>query len=341
MMHNQVYPWHEQVWQRINTMRGRMPHALLLKGQGGIGKYQFAQTLAQFLVCLSPDAQGVACGECSSCHWFVQNNHPDYRLIEPEQDEPAEEGSTKAKSKKRVQILFPQIVALGNFFELGSHLNGGSRVVVIHPAEALNIIAANALLKILEEPPQGVIFILVSHQPQRLLATILSRCHQIDMPVPNTEQAMRWLAAQGVDNVAERLAYAGGSPLLAQATALENSNAFSAIWQQLIQGSKLDVFVLAPLLVAHGMDVAATLMQKWVYDILAFKLTGTVRYHPQHVKALQGLAERVDLAMLLGFQRNLIDEQKSAAHPLNHELQIEHLLLNYARMFSMHLSKPL
>lgn len=341
MIKNQVYPWHEQVWQRINAMRGRMPHALLLKGQGGIGKFQFAQTLAQSLVCLSPSAQGNACGECSSCHWFMQNNHPDYRLIEPEQDEPAEDGTTKTKGKKRVQILFPQIVALGSFFELGSHLSGGSRVVVIHPAEALNTISANALLKILEEPPQGVVFILVSHQPQRLLATILSRCHQVDMPVPDAQQAMHWLSAQGVDNVVERLAYAGGSPLLAQATAVDNSNTFNTIWQQLMQGAKLDVFVLAPLLVAHGMDVAATLMQKWVYDILACKLAGAVRYHPQHVNALQGLAERVDLTMLLGFQRSLIDEQKSAAHPLNHELQIEHLLLNYVRMFSTHISKTL
>lgn len=340
MSAHQIYPWHAQVWQRLNAMRGRMPHALLLKGRGGIGKFQFAQTLAQSLICSSPNAQGVGCGVCSSCHWFLQNNHPDYRLIEPEQDEPGEDGATKTKGKKRVQILFPQILALGSFFELGSHLDGGSRVVVIHPAEALNTISANALLKILEEPPQGVIFILVSHQPQRLLATILSRCHQIDMPVPDTQQAEAWLVAQGVDNVVERLAYAGGSPLLAQATALENSHTFGVIWQQLMQGTKLDVFVLAPLLVAHGMDVAATLMQKWVYDILACKLAGVVRYHPQHLNALQGLAERVDLAMLLGFQRSLIDEQKSAAHPLNHELQIEHLLLNYVRMFGTHISKP-
>ncbi|HEY3300432.1 MAG TPA: DNA polymerase III subunit delta' [Methylophilaceae bacterium] len=341
MINNEIYPWHAQVWQRLNAMRSRMPHALLLKGRGGIGKYQFAQALAQSLICSSPNAQGLACGVCSSCHWFVQDNHPDYRLIEPEQDESGEETTTKTKGKKRVQILFPQILALGSFFELGSHLNGGSRVVVIHPAEALNTISANALLKILEEPPQGVVFILVSHQPQRLLATILSRCHQIDMPVPDTEQAEAWLAKQGIDNVAERLAYAGGSPLLAQSTALENSHTFSVIWQQLTQGSKLDVFVLAPLLVVHGMDVAATLMQKWVYDILACKLVGVVRYHPQHLNALQGLAERVDLAMLLGFQRSLVDEQKSATHPLNHELQIEHLLLNYVRMFGTHISKSL
>jgi DNA polymerase-3 subunit delta' len=236
--------------------------------------------------------------------------------------------------------LFPQILALGSFFELGSHLNGGSRVLVIHPVEALNSISANALLKILEEPPQGVVFILVSHQPQRILATILSRCHQIDMPVPDTQQAEAWLTAQGIDNVAERLAYAGGSPLLAKATALENSHSFSAIWQQLKQGTKLDVFVVAPLLSAHGMDVATTLIQKWVYDILAYKLSGAVRYHPQHLIDLRGLAERVDLAMLLGFQRSLVDEQKSAAHPLNHELQIEHLLMNYVRMFGAHISKP-
>ena len=334
MIINETYPWQEDTWQRISAMRGRMPHALLLKGRSGIGKFEFAQMLAKSLLCLSPSAQGHACGVCNSCHWFLQNNHPDYRLIEPEQDEPSEDGTAKTKSKKRVQILFPQIVALSSFFELCSHHSGGSRVIVIHPAEALNTISANALLKILEEPPEGVVFILVSHQPQRLLATIISRCHQVEMPVPATQQAEQWLAAQGIDNAVLRLAYAGGSPLLAQATALESSNALSTIWQVLMQGAKLDVFLLAPLLVAQGMEVAINVLQKWVYDIFACKMAGQAHYHPQYLNALQSLAERVDLPSLLSFQRNLIDEQKSAAHPLNHELQIEHLLLNYVRLFA-------
>lgn len=340
MVNRDIYPWHQQVWQRVIAMRERMPHALLLKGRVGIGKLQFAQTLAQSLFCTSPIEQGLACGVCSSCHWFSQNNHPDYRFIEPEQDE-VEDSTTKSKAKKRVQILFPQVVALGSFFELGSHIVGGPRVVIIHPAEALNTIAANALLKILEEPPQGVVFILVSHQPQRLLATILSRCHQVDMPVPGIQESESWLMAQGVDNVKERLAYTGGSPLLAQANALESGNSLGMIWQQLIQGGKLDVFSLSTLMVAQGMDATVNLIQKWVYDILAFRLAGEVRYHPQYLKALQGLSERVDLAKLLSFQRELIAEQKSSAHPLNHELQIEHLLMRYVGMFGAQFSKTI
>src|SRR5690606_31246170 len=137
-------------------------------------------------LCLNRNAEGHACQSCASCSWFEQSHHPAYRLPTPEQESDNEDAPASAASKKS-QISIAQIRELSGFLELTSHQNGGRRVVVIHPAEALNIASANALLKILEEPPAGVIFVLVSHQPQRLLPTILSRCQKIDMPVPQED----------------------------------------------------------------------------------------------------------------------------------------------------------
>lgn len=323
--------------------RDRLPHALLLRGRSGIGKFDFALQLTQSLLCQAPVTDGSACGVCSSCDWFAQGNHPDYRLLSPEQDvasvddEESIAASTKSAKKSKV-IKVGQIRELSGFLELSSHRSMGLRIALIHPAEAFNLEAANALLKMLEEPPPGVIFILVSHQPQRLLPTIMSRCQKIDMPVPDIEVALQWLQQQGLKDAEQQLHYAGGSPL----TALKESEAGSSrqlqdIWQMLLRGARLDPFTAATLCVALGMEVATHVLQKWIYDLMNCRLTGEVRYHAEHSGALQAMAKSVDLGLLLDFQRKLDEARKAANHPLNQELQLESLLLQYTQLF---LSRP-
>ncbi len=152
----------------------------LLQGRAGIGKLVFAEALAASLLCESPQTDGLACGQCLSCGWLEQGNHPDFRLITPEDKIETDESGAE-KSKKRNHILVDQIRGIADMVGLSSHRQG-MRVVLLHPAEALNLESANALLKMLEEPPAGMVFVLVSHQPQRLLPTIRSRCHKVTMP---------------------------------------------------------------------------------------------------------------------------------------------------------------
>lgn len=336
MINNAIYPWQMQLWQQLDSARGRLPHALLLRGRNGIGKLGFSIALANALLCTNPNSQGFACGTCASCGWFAQGNHPDYRLLSPEQDLASdEEGAAPTKTGKKSQISVTQIRELGGFLELSSHNSDGLRIVLIHPAEALNQASANALLKMLEEPPKGVIFILVTHQPHRLLPTIMSRCNKIDMPIPTRDSAIAWLEMQGVKEAAIRLDYAGGSPISAFQDAQDNSQSLASIWQMLTQGAKLDVFPLATLFAAMGMENALHVIQKWVYDLMSCRMTGHARYHSAHANALQALSERVDLGLLLDFQRKLNQARKTATHPLNNELQLENILLNYTQLFSM------
>ena len=103
---------------------------------------------------------------------------------------------------------------LADFLNIGSH-RGGLRVALVHPAEEMNINAANALLKALEEPPAGAVFLLVSHRPARLLPTIRSRCVALPVAIPPREAALRWLSGQGMPDAERWLAYAGGAPLRA------------------------------------------------------------------------------------------------------------------------------
>ena len=137
----------------------------------------------------------------------------------------------------------------------------------------------------------------------------------------------------GVKGATGHLAYAGGSPLLALQMATEDNRPLETLWQSLSQGHRLDPFVVAPLFTKLGMPAAVQALQKWIYDLINCCLTGQIRYHEQCREALQALAKSVDLGRLLELQRKLDQAKKSATHPLNTELQLENLLLQYAQIF--------
>jgi len=328
------------LWRRFLGMREQMPHAILLQGRQGIGKLAFARTLAHALLCESPDGEGFACGACLSCGWLAQDNHPDFRMLEPEDrtegegGDVAEVASLVGNSKKKSRyIVVDQIRPLNDLISLSAHRRG-LRVVILHPAETLNPNAANALLKMLEEPPPATLFLLVTHQLQRLLPTIRSRCHKITMRMPSRSEAEAWLATQGVTDPVFCLAQSGGAPL----TALEIDNAetrekIEAFAVQLSQGARIDPFVSAARWGKGDFDTVVAALQKWSYDLMSARLAGLVRYYPARLSSLQAIGKSVDLGLLLDFQRKLLEAHAQAAHPLNAELQLEALLVRYAQLF--------
>ena len=328
-----IYPWQTEVWQRLNQDNQRLPHALLLHGRTGIGKYDFARSFSQSLLCANKKQDGKACGQCSSCHWFNDESHPDFRLLSPEQESEAEEEvTTTKKTKKKTQISVAQIRELNDFLSLTSHRSHGLRIVLIHPAEALNLASANALLKMLEEPAPGVVFILVAHQLQRLLPTIISRCQKINMPIPDENQALAWLTEQGVQHAKQQLAYLEGSPVKVLAEQMQ-FNQLMEIWRVLSLGHKLEPHSAAPIVIANSVEAGIIAIQKWIYDIVAVKFGRQIRYHVQNTSTLQALAEKVNMSRLFDMQKKTNELRKLALHPLNHELQMEGLLLEYTKIF--------
>lgn len=325
-----IYPWQLQVWQRIHQQKKRMSHAMLLHGRSGTGKLDFAQHLGQALLCSAPK-DGEACDVCPQCTWFKEGAHPDFKYITPEDAETSEE-TPKKKTSKKTQISVDQIRQLIQALSLTNHGVSSLRVVLIHPAESLNTASANALLKVLEEPPNNTIFILVTHQIHRLLPTILSRCQSIAMPLPAREEAVAWLTAQKVTNAADALDYHGGAPL-AVLHAQQELSAQSGVFQQLAKGAKLDGAACASLLVEQGTEQAITLLQKWMFDLQLSLHNLPSHYHVAMAKPLQALAKSVNLASFLDFQRALVQAKQTANHPLSQELQLEVLLLQYKRVF--------
>ncbi|PKO47038.1 MAG: DNA polymerase III subunit delta' [Betaproteobacteria bacterium HGW-Betaproteobacteria-22] len=333
MIVQQLYPWQHNVWQRLMHDSARLSHAYLLHGRAGIGKYAFARYVSQALLCAHRHSDGRACGECASCKWFQDESHPDFRLLTPEQEvEAGEEIAPTKKTKKKTQISVAQIRNLHDFLGLSSHQSIGMRIVLIQPAESLNLASANALLKMLEEPAPGVVFILIANQLQRLLPTIISRCQKVTMPVPGESEALAWLEAQQIKNARQQLAYMEGSPLKVYSEQACFAD-LDTLWRSLALGPQLQPNFTAPMLIANTVEFGLIALQKWIYDIVAVKLGQHVRYHLQYMSALQALAEKVNLNRLFEFQKKINELKKLATHPLNHELQIEAVLLDYTKLF--------
>ena len=337
---NEIYPWQSAAWKHLQELRKRPQHGLLLKGSKGIGKYDLAINYAQSLLCQHPDAAGFACGKCPSCHWFEQGSHPDFCLLQPdslsqETDEisaEAEEGEPVKKSARKPskQISVEQIRALADFSGMSAH-QGGRRVIVIHPAEAMNKNAANALLKSLEEPPPGMLFILVSHKPQQLLPTILSRCLSFALPAPDPQSAALWLSGQGVKNPLAALAAAGFAPLQALQVE-EHFEERAKLLRAVRQPATLDVFMLAETLQKIEQGVVVQWLQQWSYDLIAMKLAGRLRYHPGEEAAIRKLVDAVAPLNLARLQKYLQGAKREARHTLNAKLFLESLLLSYRQL---------
>ncbi|MGH8801286.1 MAG: DNA polymerase III subunit delta', partial [Casimicrobiaceae bacterium] len=164
---SEALPWQRELIAQWLARRDAWPHALLVTGGPGIGKRILAQTLAEALLCEHPRADGSACGNCPGCHYTGAEQHPDLQRVEPVDRD--NDGNTRPAQ----WIDVKRIRELTAWTQLTSH-RGGARAAVIVPADRMNASAANALLKTLEEPPAGTFLLLVTAQPGRLPATIVS-----------------------------------------------------------------------------------------------------------------------------------------------------------------------
>lgn len=338
-----MYPWQQAAWARLQQMRERLPHAILFHGPLGVGKADFMETFAQALLCEDVRPDGHACGACASCGWFLQNNHPDYRRVRPEalEDEPAGEGEEgagsdtpaagKAKSSKAPskEIKIEQIRALGDFMNISTHRQG-LRVVVLYPAEALNMPASNALLKTLEEPPPGTVFLLASNSLDRLLPTILSRCRKFALPMPSHDEALAWLKEQGVQDADSWLREQGGAPLAALAESESGSREdMEALLHFLATPSVDGALRSAEKLSKAPLSALVAWQQRWLYDVFSLKLSGKIRYYPRYQRELAALAGRVSTGSLNRAIKAAGERRAVADHPLSAKLFVEDMLLEY------------
>jgi len=328
-------PWHRQAW--LAAAASGVP-SILVHGLAGIGERSFALALAAHWLCEAPPgATEKPCLECASCKLVEAGNHPDLRVIEPasmavesddagsEEEVVEEKGKGKAASQA---ILIGQLRPLNELAQISSH-RGGARVVVIHPADAMNIASSNALLKMLEEPPSGMRFLLVAHRLQRVSATVLSRCMRVPLPMPSAAQAVPWLQAQGVEDAATALALAGGAPQVALDNADPVRAALSRAWLRCVTDGAVTALSAARETKDIGAPQVLSWLVQWTHDLARVKAGAAPRYHPMQIAELQRLSAAMTLRAIARLHRTLALRQRWIRHPLSAQLTLEALWLDY------------
>jgi DNA polymerase-3 subunit delta' len=309
--------------EALRTQRG---HALLIHGPQGIGQFELALTLAQAWLCeTNPTTQ--PCGTCASCRLTQAHSHPDLLVLLPEAlreslgwgaADDADEGeggkSSKAKPSKEIKV---EAVRAAVSFAQSTSARGRRKVVVIHPAERMNAIAANTLLKTLEEPPGDARFVLSCGAPDALLPTIRSRCQAVPLALPAADVATAWLASQQVAQPEVLLAAAGGQPLEALQWVQEGVDAvtWARLPKQLAAG---EVGVLASWPLPRLLDA----LHKLCHDAMCVACAAPPRYFPPAT-----LPTGAALLALVAWSHALRKTLRHDEHPWNLPVMVESLVL--------------
>ena len=314
-----VPPWLASQRTQLLAQRG---HAWLLHGPSGLGQFTLAMELARAWLCEAPGAEG-ACGQCPSCHAIGVHAHADLAVLMPETDMLArgwplpEKAQADIDDKKRKPSREIRVDAMRDAVEFAQRTSarGRGKVVVVYPAEQMNAITANALLKTLEEPAGDTRFVLATEAAHALLPTIRSRCMA---HAPPKEQVLQWLAQQGVaaEVAAVLLRAAGGRPddALNFAKAGASPAAWAAFPKAMQRGDVRAVEGWNP-----GEAIAA--LQKLCHDLQVVSAGAAPRYFET-----ADLPPPPGLAVLARWSKELAQATRTADHPFVVPLMLEALV---------------
>ena len=307
-------PWLAGQLHHLLAQRG---HAWLLHGPSGLGQYELALGLAKAWLCDRPTPGG-ACGQCESCHQVDVRAHTDLAVLMPETEMLArgwplgEKAQGELDEKKRKPSREIRIDAMREALEFSQRTSGRGRgkVVLVYPAERMNQVTANGLLKTLEEPPGDMRFVLATEAAHQLLPTIRSRCQGHALAWPAPEQALPPPAAAGL------LRAAGGRP--EEALHLHRGGLDAKAWAQwpktLARG---DLAAVADWTPAQAVGA----MQKLCHDLLAARCGAEPRFF-----AAADLPSGGSLAALTAWSRSLARTARTVEHPFNAGLMLEALV---------------
>ena len=315
-------PWLAQ--PLADTLARQRGHALMLHGAPGVGTLSFGLVLAQAWLCEAPRPEPHAgpCGRCGSCRLLQSQLHPDLFVLLPETlrrtlNWPLADDRPDADEKKKPsrQIRIDEVRAAIDWVNKTS-ARGRGKVLLLHPAEALNLQAASALLKTLEEPPAGTRVLLSAADPANLLPTVRSRCQRVPLPAPAPDEAVQWLTSRGLRGAAVLLAAASGRPLDAQALAEAgvDAQAWAALPRALAQGQGAALAGWSP---PRALDA----MQKLCHDALTQAAGGAGCYFPPG-----SVPRGAKLSALLAWQRELTRLARHDDHPWHEGLLLDALV---------------
>ena len=316
-----IYPWHQSNWDNLFADTERFPHGVILHGPCDSGINDFASIISKKLICSKSNEAVCYCGSCQNCSWFDSQSHPDFLPV-----------NHSSLEEKKAIIKVESIRELKDFFELSPHQRNGKKVSVIYDAHQMNRWASNALLKILEEPPSDSVIILTTSNLSSLLPTIKSRSRLEAFSKPTFIEATNFLKSINKDDLRPFLQLYSGNPL-ALISDHENHPLLIEIISSLKQGKKFNLSVIDGRWFSNGLLWLINVLQKWSYDILLFKLTNQQYYFPNEELTINKLAKNSNTSSLLKFQKMLIDVKLYATSPVNKEINIDIIFINYRKIF--------
>lgn len=320
----QVVPWLQTRWSHLCGLHRsqRLPHALIVHGAKGLGKGEFATAFAHYLLCHSPQGDQ-PCGRCRACELNAAGGHPDLYQLAPED------------TGKPIKV--DQIRVLTDFINSTAQ-QGGYRVVVINPADAMNIAAANALLKMLEEPGQDTVLMLLTDRIGQLMPTIKSRCQRVECALPDSETAKQFVMAElkvDAEEAGNLLAVTNGAPV----AAIDYSQSGLADQRsQLIKGladvlkQRRSVVDVAQSWQKMDLELALGWFYSMLVDVARAKSTGTETV--QHADArnmLLAVTRKVNAKALFELAEVVQEERKSLIlrQNTNKQMMLERILLGW------------
>jgi len=314
-----LFSWQEGAWSQL-TKNNKMHHAYLFVGASGAGLEKFASTFAQSLICNKLKDTNEPCGICQDCQWLL-TEHPNLQVI----DNSAEDSSSN-------NISIESIRNLKRFFELSSHQIGGNKVILINNAESLTLNAANALLKILEEPPENSYLILTTNSISALLPTIISRCLIVSCPKPTNEEARQFLKLEGHENLSSQLPLFNNLPLDLIANQSENE-LFETIIEEFKKGKDFELMTIESKWLSGDFSAIISLFQKWIYDIFLFKLTTKSHFFEHKKENIKKLSNNTDISKLIRLVKSVNNIKLISNKPINKELAFDNLMIEYKNIF--------
>lgn len=321
----ELLPWQQRDWEHLAryVTAGRVPQAILFAGHRGIGKHTLVYRFAHTLLCERPKPSGIACGECHACGLTRAKTHPD--CIELVPGEPG-----KAIKIDQIRQI---ITVLSLKPQYPAH-----RVVIVDPADQLNIAAVNAFLKFLEEPTERTVLLLITDKPSRLPATLLSRCQKIFVAKPNHQQAESWLNDRGISKDADLLLrIAQGAPLLALNYANDNTLKLrQQCFNELMAVAERRMHPVSAAERWQELDLTMLLtwLFGWVADLIKcrYRLPTEMLVNADANPHLNKLAKRLKLTDIYPFYDHLLVCRARLDTQINKQLLIEELLLKWAKL---------
>lgn len=319
---DQPAPWIAAQTRELLAQRG---HAWLLTGPSGLGQYDLALAMVRAWLCEHPSEDG-ACGQCASCHAIDVRTHADLCVLMPETwmldlGWPlSERAQAEIDDKKRKPSKEIRVDAMRDAVEFAQRTSarGRGKAVLVFPAEDMNNVTANALLKTLEEPPGDVKFVLASEAAHQLLPTIRSRCLGYTMRWPDQVTSIQWLQGQGVDTVraSQALLATGGRPqdALGFANAGLDPAAWGALPKSMARGDVGAVRDWSPTAVLDA-------LQKLCHDLLSVRVGAEPRFF-----SASDLGAAPSVVALTQWSRTLSAQKRTIEHPFNAGLLLESMI---------------